>query len=125
MSYFMGVFFIIFGGLKAYDVPGFAKRFTTYDVIALRFKAYAYVYPFIELGLGLAFILAPHNQLILYPTLVLGLIGLYSVHSSLVKGERLYCACLGTLFKLPLSYVAFFESLTMVVMAVGMLAVSL
>jgi hypothetical protein len=56
MLSFMAGFFLVFAGLKLLDVPGFAKGYATYDLLAARVPAYGYVYPFLELALGLLYL---------------------------------------------------------------------
>src|SRR5687767_5610581 len=50
--WFMGVFFLVFAGFKLVGYRVFALMFSSYDIVAKRFKIYAYAYPFIELALA-------------------------------------------------------------------------
>jgi hypothetical protein len=52
----MGVFYIIVSLLKLRDINGFVDAFAKYDVISSRYRYYGYVYPFLELVLGLMMI---------------------------------------------------------------------
>ncbi len=54
-------------------------------------------------------------------TYVLMLVSGIGVAIALAKGENLMCACLGMVFKLPMTYVTLFEDLLMAGMALGML----
>lgn len=56
MMYLMGVWFLSFGVLKLVDLPSFARSFAQYDLIAMRWHNYGYIYPFIEIVLGLIYI---------------------------------------------------------------------
>ena len=56
MTNFMGGFFVVFSFFKLLDLAGFASAFRMYDPIAGSWSGYAYIYPFIELGLGLGFL---------------------------------------------------------------------
>src|SRR5688572_11954458 len=56
MHDFMGLFLVVFSMFKFFDLPGFADGFQMYDILAKTFRSYAYVYPFIELGLGLGYL---------------------------------------------------------------------
>src|ERR1700712_655964 len=56
MHAFLGVFLLVFALLKLFDLRGFRNGFAIYDLIARRQSAYGYVYPFIELGLALAYL---------------------------------------------------------------------
>jgi hypothetical protein len=55
MLSFMGWWFIIFSLMKLYNLPAFVDGFVSYDIVAARWHLYAWIYPFIELVLGLFF----------------------------------------------------------------------
>ena len=55
MNYFMAGFFLVFSFFKFLDLKGFASSYATYDLLAMKIPAYGFVYPFIELFLGLAY----------------------------------------------------------------------
>ncbi|MBS1774284.1 MAG: cation transporter [Bacteroidetes bacterium] len=121
MSHFMAGFFLVFSFFKIMNLKGFAEGYGTYDVIAKKIAAYGFVYPFIELGLGIAY-LTEFNPLITNSlTLVVMGISTIGVIQSLMKKTPFQCACLGTVIKLPLSKVTLFEDLLMVGMSVVML----
>jgi hypothetical protein len=121
MNHFMGGFFVVFSFFKLLDLPGFANTYQGYDLLAHAIPGYALAYPFIELGLGLAYLahLAPIPVNIV--TLFLMLIGTAGVARSLLTGHKIRCACLGTGFNLPMSTVTLIEDLTMALMAAVML----
>ena len=56
MRYFMAGFFLVFSGFKLLDLKGFAEGYSTYDLLAKRIFSYGYVYPFLELFLGLSYL---------------------------------------------------------------------
>lgn len=119
---FMAGFFLIFGGLKLFNLKAFATRFATYDIIARRWKLYGYLYPFIEIALGIAFLfsIAPRFISIFAATILLiGAVGIWrKIHT---PHHNLTCACLGTKFDIPLTRVTFFENIVMAGMALFML----
>lgn len=121
MSHVMGFVLIFFGIIKLSDVSGFAHGFSQYDPIAKRSVTYAEAYPFLEIGLGILFIL----QLFILPATLITLLvysaGLYGAIQSLRNKESLHCVCLGTYFKLPLSTVTISEAGFMIVMCIWML----
>jgi hypothetical protein len=121
MSHVMGFVLVLFGLIKVTDVFGFAKGFAMYDPLAKKSATYAQVYPFLEITLGVLFIL----QLLILPATLLTLAiyssSLYGAVQSLRKQEELHCVCLGTYFKLPLSTVTILEAGFMIVMCVWML----
>lgn len=121
MSHFMGWVLLFFGVIKLSDVVGFANGFAKYDPLAKRSIVYAQVYPFLEITLGVLFIL----QLLILPATLITLFiysaSLYGALQSIMKKETLHCACLGTYFKLPLSTVTIIESSFMILMCIWML----
>ncbi|MDP3073806.1 MAG: hypothetical protein Q8N18_26210 [Opitutaceae bacterium] len=122
MHDFMGLFLVVFSMFKFFNLAGFADGFQMYDLLAKPFRPYAYVYPFIELGLGLGY-LAQRNLPVVYgATIVVMLFGALGVIRALRQGLDLECACMGTVLKVPLSTVALTEDLGMVAMAATMWA---
>lgn len=121
MSHFMGWVLIFFGLIKLSDVVGFADGFAKYDPLAKQSIVYAQVYPFLEITLGILFIL----QLLIFPATLITLFiysaSLYGALQSLMKKESLHCVCLGTYFKLPLSTVTIIEATFMIGMCLWML----
>ena len=114
---FMAGFFIVFGGFKLIKLAAFAEAYSMYDVIAKRIKAYGFIYPFIELGLGFAFLFRFQIDIIAWVTLVLMVVNSFGAYEGIRDKKVLMCACLGTVFKLPMSYVTIGEDLLMAVMA--------
>lgn len=121
MINFMGFFFITFGAFKASNLKNFAKAYSLYDLIAQRSRSYALIYPFIELALGIAYLMQWHLRLLNGFTLLLMSLNALGVAISLSKKRDIECACLGTVFKLPMTLVTLFEDLLMLIMAVYML----
>lgn len=121
MSHWMGFVLIGFGLIKLSDVVGFAKGFAMYDPLAKRSLTYAQTYPFLEIALGIMFIL----QLLILPVTLITLFvysaSLYGALQSMKSKETLHCVCLGTYFKLPLSTVTILEAGFMIGMCLWML----
>lgn len=117
MLAFMGYFFVVFGLLKVIRLRGFVEAYQMYDVIAKRSKVYAYSYPFLELLFGFAYLLAWHVQYASVVVTIVMLIGAYGVYQKLRANEEIPCACLGTVFKVPMTWVTLGEDLIMAVMA--------
>lgn len=121
MRQFEGYFFLIFAGFKLLNLRGFVDAYTTYDLIAKRSRAYAYAYPFIELALGLGYLGAFQVRLVAATTLVLMTIGAIGVAQELQKKRQIPCACLGVVFKIPMTWVTFLEDIVMALMALAIL----
>lgn len=121
MMHFMAGFFLVFASFKLLDLRGFAEGYATYDLIAQRFFSYGYIYPFLELGLGLLY-LGGVNTLSLHVfTFILMSINGIGVVTKLAKKEPFQCACLGTFLKVPLTKVTLVEDFGMAIMALWMI----
>lgn len=121
MHLFMGGFFLVFSFFKMLDLKGFAYSYMSYDIVAQKWMGWGYIYPFIELILGTAFI--THFMIFeatVATALVMGVSSI-GVIKSLAAKKKFQCACLGTVFNLPMSNITLIEDLLMVVMAVVML----
>lgn len=121
MGNFMGGFFLAFSFFKLLDLRGFVDSFQTYDVVARPLRAYGYLYPFIELGLGVAYLIGLAPVATNVVTLVVMLVGIVGVSQALLQKRQIQCACLGTVFNLPMSKVTFIEDGVMATMAAAML----
>jgi copper chaperone CopZ len=117
MGNFMGAFFLAFSFFKLLDLQGFADNYRSYDVVAKRIPAYGYVYPFIELLLGIAYVTAFQPFATNLVTLVVMSVSSVGVIQSLLNKRKIRCACLGTVFNLPMSTVTLVEDGLMVAMA--------
>jgi cation transport ATPase len=121
MNNFMAGFFIVFSFFKLLNLKAFAESYAMYDLLAMKIPVYGLVYPFIELGLGIAYLI--HYQPFttnLVTVIVMGFSSIGVILSVLDK-RKIRCACLGSVFNLPMSTVTIIEDLLMVVMAALML----
>lgn len=109
----MGTILILFGILKLYDINTFSSIFQKYDIISKIFPIYSYIYPFLEIYLGLNFITNTNIKYTQLLTKNLMMISILSVIISLHLGEKLRCGCMGSFFHIPLSYVTISENLYM------------
>jgi hypothetical protein len=121
MTHFMGGFFVVFSFFKLLDLGGFVDSFQTYDVVARRVRAFGYAYPFIELALGIAYLTGFMPVLTNLVTLAVMSVGVIGVAEALLDKRRIRCACLGTVFNLPMSKVTLVEDALMAAMALLML----
>lgn len=117
MNNFMGGFFIAFSFFKLLDLKGFADSYSTYDLIARKAYRYAFVYPFIELGLGIAYIVGWQPFFTNIVTIIVMAVSSVGVIQSVFNKRKIRCACLGAVFNLPMSTITIIEDLLMVGMA--------
>lgn len=121
MHYFMGIFLCQFAMLKLFNPSGFADGFQKYDLLAQQSRAYAYVYPWIELVLGLSYLAFVVPTVTYIVTIIVMLVGLVGVVRALQRGLDVRCACMGTVLDVPLSTVTLSEDIGMGAMALYML----
>lgn len=118
---FMGLFFIVFSFFKFLDLKGFPESFKMYDPLAKAIPIYALIYPFIELILGMLFLMRIQIYIALIATLIILGITTYGVLKTLLSKKSIRCACLGTALNLPMTEATFIENAVMIAMASGML----
>lgn len=118
---FMGFFLSLFSLFKWLDIKGFMEAFKEYDLISKYFPPYLIVYPIVELVLGLCYISLTFTLIANMTTIILMSLNTVSIIKALWQRKKLSCACLGSLLKLPLSYVSLFEIVAMMAMAFYML----
>ncbi|MBK8552686.1 MAG: cation transporter [Ignavibacteria bacterium] len=123
MNHFMAGFFITFSFFKMLDLTNFASSYSSYDVISKKWYGYGFVYPFIELTLGVLYLLQAYPLFTNIATIVVMSISSIGVIQSIMNKRQIQCACLGTVFNLPMSTITLIEDLLMVVMALIMLLV--
>ncbi len=121
LRWFMGIFFLVFAGFKFIGYEMFIEMFAGYDIVAKKYRKYAYIYPFIELALGVTCVLnmAPITREIAV-IIVMG-VSSVGVWREVKKRSGVHCACLGNVIKLPLSTVSLIEDVGMGLMAIAML----
>lgn len=125
MRMFMGAFFAVFGAFKLFNLKNFAVAYKEYDLLAMRSKGYAHLYPFIEMALAILYFTdlggIPRDVF----TLVLMLFSALGVYLKVRKKEQIQCACLGMVFVLPMTWVTLIEDLLMALEAAIMIYVAL
>ena len=118
---FMGLFYIIFSFFKILDIKGFSKSFKMYDPLAKKITIYGYIYPFIEILLGLMFLTRIEVNIALLITIIILGITSVGVTKTLLNKRTINCACLGTTLKLPMTEATFIENAIMITMAIVLL----
>ena len=116
----MSYFFLVFGIFKIINLHNFVNAYMTYDILAMRSKTYAYIYPFIEIILGIIYFFyigGVYRDIFTFTLMTIGTIGIWQ---ALQNKEEVPCACLGMVFKVPMTKVTLFENLFMSVMALVM-----
>jgi copper chaperone CopZ len=118
---FMGLFFVVFSFFKFLDMNGFQDSFRRYDPLAKSLPFYGWVYPFVELALGVLFLMRLEVQLVLWLTLGILSITTLGVVRVLLSKQQIQCACLGSVLNLPMTEASLIENAVMIGMAGWML----
>jgi hypothetical protein len=117
MRSFMAAFFLTFSFFKFLDISAFADSYSSYDIIAARWRGWGLVYPFIEAALGILY-LTGYDPIFTNTAafLVMG-ISIIGVLRSVLKKQKIQCACLGAVFNLPMSTITIIEDGLMIAMS--------
>ena len=121
MQHFMAGFFLVFSFFKLLNLEGFADSYRMYDLIAKKFKQWPYWYAFIELGLGLAFLVNFNPLMTNLITFIVMSVSVVGVLQSVLNKRKIKCACLGAVFNLPMSTITIIEDFLMIVMSAIMI----
>ncbi len=121
MRHFMAGFFLVFSFFKFLNLEGFANSYRMYDIVAEKWKGWGYIYPFVELGLGVLYLTNVAPEFTNWVTIVVLGVSTIGVVKSNLNKRKIKCACLGDVFNLPMSTVTIVEDVSMVLMAVAML----
>lgn len=117
MTNFMAGFFLTFSFFKLLNLKGFAESYSSYDILARKWMGWGFVYAFIELALGLAYLLQFNPLLTNTITFAVMSISIAGVLQSLLHKRKIQCACLGAVFELPMSTITVIEDALMIVMS--------
>lgn len=121
MQHFMAGFFLVFSFFKLLNLKGFAESYAMYDIVAKRIRIWGFVYAFIELGLGIAYLINFNplvTNIITFSVMSISIIG---VLQSVLNKRKIQCACLGAVFNLPMSTVTIIEDALMIIMSALMI----
>lgn len=117
MRHFMAGFFLTFSFFKLLNLRGFAESYIMYDVIAKQVPVWAYIYAFVELALGFAFLTGFYPLLTNVITFLVMSLSIIGVLQSVLNKKKIQCACLGAVFNLPMSKVTIIEDALMIIMS--------
>lgn len=107
---------------KLRDLYAFSNQFITYDLLAMRWVRYAYIYPFIEMLAGVCMIAGIFIPVAAPAALFIGTIGAASVIKAVYIEKRdIKCACVGGDSNVPLGFISLTENVMMMGMAIWML----
>lgn len=120
MMYLMSYFFLVFGVFKIFNLSAFADAYQSYDVVAKHSRTYALAYPFIEITLGILYFFWLGGLWRDVFTAGLMIIGTIGVWKALQNEDDIPCACLGMVFKVPMTKVTLVENVLMALMALWM-----
>lgn len=121
MRHFMAAFFLTFSFFKLINLKGFSDSYRMYDIVAKRLPLWGSIYAFVELGLGMAYLLNLNPIVTNGVTCLVMTISIVGVLQSVLNKRKIQCACLGAVFNLPMSTVTIIEDALMIAMSGFML----
>ncbi len=121
MAHFMAGFFLVFSFFKLLNLKGFAQSYVMYDIVAMKYPSWAYVYAFIELLLGVGYLSEFNPLLVNSAALIVMSVSIVGVLKTVLDNKKIKCACLGDVFNLPMSTVTIIEDGLMILMSAVML----
>jgi hypothetical protein len=111
---FLGLLLILFALVKLFDIDTFVHRFSQYDLISSRVKIYGFLFPVIELVLGLAYLGGYNPRITSYALFGVGVISTLGLLVNFKHRDRLYTASLGSIGKMPLTTMTLLENVLMI-----------
>lgn len=106
---------------KLRDLTAFSNQFIVYDLLAMRYVRYAYVYPYAELYAGVGMLASLPAWWVSPVALFIGVVGATSVFKAVYVDKReLRCACVGGNSDVPLGVISLTENLFMIFAAFWM-----
>lgn len=121
MRHFMAGFFLVFSFFKMLNLKAFAESYVMYDIIAKKIPVWAYVYAFVELALGIAYVINFNPFITNLATTIVMTASIIGVLQTVLNKQKIQCACLGAVFNLPMSTITIIEDGLMIIMSVAML----
>ena len=118
---FMTGFFLVFSFFKLLDVKAFAESFQMYDLLAAKVPVYGKIYPFIELTLGILCLIHFQEKYVYIADIIIMGFGALGVIQSVVDKRKIRCACLGSVFNLPMSTITIIENSLMILIGIILL----
>ena len=119
---FMTGFFLVFSFFKLLDVKAFAESFQMYDLLAAKLPVYGKIYPFIELSLGVLCLIHFQVFYVYVADIIIMGFGALGVIQSVLDKRKIRCACLGSVFNLPMSTITIIENSLMVLIGIILLS---
>jgi glutaredoxin len=106
---------------KLQDLYSFSNSFITYDLVAMKFVRYAYLYPFLEAFVGIGMIAGLPAMSVAPISLFIGSVGAISVIKAVyIEKRELKCACVGGDSNVPLGFISLTENLFMIAAGIWM-----
>lgn len=120
--WFVAIAMIILAVQKLKDLNAFSMQFITYDLLAMRWIPYSYIYPFAEAYAGIGMLAKLPTFLVAPVGIAIGSLGAVSVIKAVYIDKRdIKCACVGGNSKVPLGFISLTENLFMVGAGIWML----
>ncbi len=118
---FMAILLIFSAAYKMFRYEEFIKIFSLYDIIAIKFKPWPYIYPFIEVTIGANLLLTNGSISIYLLTIIFSSQIIYSVLKQRSHNLQSMFACLDNNLRIPISLISFFEGIILLIFSLFLL----
>lgn len=113
---FIGLWLVQFSMIKLFDLEDFASKFGQYDLFALRIRSYAFLFPFIQLALGLCFLGDFMLPVMAGVMILLGILNLVGIFRRVKDDAAFLGRTFGGFRRVPLRDAAIIESALMILL---------
>ena len=121
LHYYMGFALCAFAMLKLFNPAGFKEGFSQHDLLAQIVPFYAYLYPYVELLLGLAYFSFFSPEWLYGATILVFAFGTYGIFQTRHNSQNVYRPWEGALPRMSLCGMSLIENISMMVIAMIML----
>lgn len=118
IRWYLGIFMLGFATIKLLEYKIFVLAFSTFDILAKRIKAYAYIYPLIILGLSVTYLIDILPYLRNIATLIIALVASIGIIQDVyIKRNQLSCGILGKIIRMPFTTIGLIECAALISMS--------
>jgi len=114
---FIAILLILSAAYKMFRYETFIKIFSLYDILAIKWKPWPYIYPFVEVTLGANLLLTNGSGFIYLLCVIFAGLTAYSVLKQRSGHLQAMFACLDKTIRLPISLISLFESIIVIALS--------
>ncbi|WP_110187161.1 MauE/DoxX family redox-associated membrane protein [Pokkaliibacter plantistimulans] len=122
---FVGLLLLLMAMFKVFDLDNFVSNFTRFDFLGRHLRLYAYLYPALEVVLGIGLLSHYQPEIMYIATATLLSFSALGICDALIRGLDIGCPHLGRLLGVRLSLFTLLEEVAIALLALMMLVIYL